>query len=66
MLNGGFAFAVGAVLWAKAPLPKHNSNAQRLISACPPKQPLLSFLKTNKRYILPPRSTRIAGSTCNS
>src|SRR5579864_5528530 len=53
MLNSGFAFNGGAVLWASAPMPEHNSSAQRLIST-PPKQPLLSFLRTNKRYILPP------------
>src|SRR5437588_6003320 len=54
MLNCGFASNGGAVLWENAPMPEHNSNAQRLISAYPPKQPLLSFLKTNKRYIFPP------------
>src|SRR5208337_4695097 len=54
MLNGAFAFNGGAALWANAPMPEHNSNAQRLMSARPPKQPLLSFLSTNKQYILPP------------
>src|SRR5208337_4723849 len=53
MLNGAFAFNGGAALWANAPMPEHNSNAQRLMSACLPKQPLLSFL-ANKQYILPP------------
>jgi hypothetical protein len=46
MLNGAFAFNGGAALWANAPMPEHNSNAQRLMSACPPKQPLLSFLSS--------------------
>src|SRR5271165_1710580 len=54
MLNGPFAFNGGVALWANAPMPEHNSNAQRLMSARPPKQPLLSFLRTNKLYILPP------------
>jgi hypothetical protein len=54
MLSGAFAFNAGAALWANAPIPEHNSNAQRLMSARPPKQALLSFLRTNKQYILPP------------
>src|SRR5271165_3197499 len=54
MLNCGFACNPGAVLWANAPMPEHNSNAQRLISAYRQKPPLFWFLGTNKRYILPP------------
>src|SRR5208337_4006173 len=64
MLNGAFAFNGGAALWANAPMPEHNINAQRLMSARPPKQPLLSFLRTNKQYILPPN--RLESLTCDS
>jgi hypothetical protein len=48
MLNGAFAFNGEAALWANAPMPEHNSNAQRVISACLPKQQPMWFLKTNK------------------
>src|SRR5271165_6131560 len=58
MLNGAFVFNGGAALWANTPMPEHNSNAQSLMSACPPKQPLLWFLKANKRFIIPPSSAR--------
>src|ERR1700687_5201722 len=61
MLNGALAFNGGAVLWANAPMPEHNSNAQRLMRARPPKQPLLSFRRTNKQYILSPRRLESLG-----
>jgi hypothetical protein len=64
MLNGAFAFNAGEVLWADAPMPKQHRTAHSLMSACPPKQPLLSFRKTNKRYILPPVASN-RWSTCN-
>jgi hypothetical protein len=54
MLKGVFAFNGSAVLWANAPMPEHNSNAPRLMSARLPKQALLSFPRTDKQYILPP------------
>jgi len=50
----GIAFSGAGALWANAPTHEHNRNAQRPMSACLPKQPLLSFPRTNKQYIFPP------------
>src|SRR5664279_6335723 len=66
MLNGALAFNGRTPLWASAPMLKHNSNAKRLMSAYLPKQPLLWFLTTNKRYILPPnRIESLTYDSCN-
>src|SRR6185503_11557576 len=58
MLNGAFAFNLGALFWANAAMLTHNHSAKTAMSTRFTKKGPGPFFTTNKRSIIPPCFTQ--------